>query len=143
MSISIYNIDQSVSIDLLDRAKVYVHNGSVVELEKFGDRDYNCIVKGTNDYSVNVVLDKDNNLFTHQCNCPYSAGPICKHKISLILILKEKLLNNELIPKGDLSLIDEKLQSYDRDMLHQLVMNISMADHKIKKNIMKQLDIKS
>lgn len=51
---------------------------------------YYAVVKGSNDYHVNVTL-KDGKVVSHQCNCPGHAkhsGP-CKHVVALLLFIAD------------------------------------------------------
>ncbi len=142
MSISIYNIEEFVSDELINRARVIIDSGLITEVEEQGNGDYTAVVIGGSTYSVNIVLDKDANIFTHQCNCPYSAGPICKHKVAVILLLRSSFQNDIPISKGSLSLVNTKLESCDRLVLHQLIMTLCKRDKRIRDIIKKELDIK-
>ena len=66
---------------ILERGRVYFEEGQVSELERTED-GYVAIVKGTEEYEVEILLEGDS-VEDMLCDCPYAEdGNACKHMIA-------------------------------------------------------------
>jgi uncharacterized Zn finger protein len=69
-----------------ERGTEYFHQGSVIDLEQFGNR-ITSVVEGTSDYEVTIRMDKED--IEASCTCPYDWGGYCKHIVATLLALSE------------------------------------------------------
>ena len=69
-----------------ERGIEYLHQGSVRDLDKCGNR-ITSVVEGTSDYEVIIRMDKED--IEASCTCPYDCGGYCKHIIATLLALSE------------------------------------------------------
>lgn len=69
-----------------ERGIEYFHQGSVRDLEQFGNR-ITSVVEGTSDYEVTIRMDKED--IEASCTCPYDWGGYCKHIVATLLALSE------------------------------------------------------
>ncbi|HKK68796.1 MAG TPA: hypothetical protein VJ946_11305, partial [Bacteroidales bacterium] len=63
----------------------------VQEPDVIGPGEYEFIVEGTENYTVQISLCSDT-ITEYVCDCPYDMGPVCKHVAAVIFFL----LQNEL-----------------------------------------------
>lgn len=117
-----------------ERGIEYFHQGSVRDLEQFGNR-ITSVVEGTSDYEVIIRMDKDD--IEASCTCPYDWGGYCKHIVATLLALSESykeikkdkgekerrietILNNVSVDKlkGFLMIEFEKNPSLERSLYH-------------------------
>ena len=85
------DLEKLVSRDMLNRGADLLERGSIISLDLSSQNAYQSKVKGTEEYTVDIVLDDNFRLFTHLCSCPYKGGPICKHKIATMLLIRSQL----------------------------------------------------
>lgn len=121
---------------IVERGRNYYKNGYVVEIEELTSNDYNAIVMGSDIYAVNVVLTDDREIYTHQCNCPYDSGPICKHKVAVLLEIEDHLLSEKQFPTGNLHRIKSALEEYSKQELSQLIISLAKSNLSTRKNLL-------
>ena len=139
MNVNIDNFEGIVDPKVLDRGINYLENGSVTEIEELDKNDFNAIVMGTEVYSVNIVLNKKEELFTHECNCPYDFGPICKHKVAVLLLIRRNKRDGTVLKKGNLTKIKQELKSYQKNELLQLIMNLAKSNIRTRNSLLFEL----
>jgi hypothetical protein len=83
------DFEQSVNKAILRRGQEYYRDGRV-DLAVFRDGVYSASVIGSDDYSVVVKLDADNNIVEADCDCPYTDGPHCKHMVAVFYAIRER-----------------------------------------------------
>ena len=74
---------------ILLRGYDYYTDGRVWDLKKEGGR-YTAVVAGTEDYSVTITADDEDNVIEMTCTCPYAEdGTHCKHEAAVLYKIRE------------------------------------------------------
>ena len=126
----------------VERGRNYYENGYVVEIEELASNDYNAIVMGSDIYVVNVVLTDDREIYTHKCTCPYDSGPICKHKVAVLLEIEDHLLSEKQFPTGNLRRIKSALEEYSKQELSQLIISLAKSNLSTRKDFLSLLGLR-
>lgn len=67
------------------RGLEYYTNGNVTNIKDEGFNSYSATVEGTKDYDVWISFDKENNVESMSCSCPYAlSGLACKHEAAVL-----------------------------------------------------------
>ena len=85
------HFENYVDPKVLLRGQDYYRNGHVEELYEMKENVYVAVVFGTEEYSVVVELDKNQNIVDSQCDCPYDFDDLCKHKVAVFLAIRDLL----------------------------------------------------
>ena len=105
MNIPLNEFEQLIDETILQRGFQYFKKGLVTGLDEISPGEYEAIVHGTEQYTVNLTI-KNEVVTEFVCTCPYDKGPICKHVVAVIFNLQEAELNLKVKPgktskKGD------------------------------------------
>jgi hypothetical protein len=92
--LTIHNFDSHLESVILQRGKQYYSNGYVVSLEETGDNTWAAEVEGSETYTVEITLIKNNEISGYNCDCPYDGGT-CKHIVAVFFALREELKKQE------------------------------------------------
>jgi len=88
MQIPLNQFEQYIDETILKRGLSYFKNGHVHEPEEINPGQYEAIVEGTEDYTVQLTL-KNGVITEYVCDCPYDFGPVCKHVAAVIFYLQQ------------------------------------------------------
>jgi uncharacterized Zn finger protein len=88
MQIPLNQFEQYIDETILKRGLQYFKKGHVHEPEEISPGNYEAIVEGTEDYTVQLTL-KNGIITEYVCDCPYDMGPVCKHVAAVILYLQQ------------------------------------------------------
>jgi len=88
MQIPLNEFEQYINETILARGLSYFRNGRVKDPDELRSGEYEFIVEGTEDYSVNIRV-QNRTITEYVCNCPYDMGPVCKHVAAAIFFLQE------------------------------------------------------
>lgn len=91
MEIPLNQFEQVIDEKILKLGLSYYKQGRVNELDEVSPGCYETIVKGTENYTVRLLV-KNGIITDFSCNCPYDWGPVCKHIAATIFNLQEKVL---------------------------------------------------
>lgn len=102
MQIPLHSFEQTIDETILKRGLQYFKNGYVQEPEEIGNGEFEAIVEGSENYTVNLTI-KNNVVTESVCSCPYDAGPVCKHVVAVIFHLQqdELKLNEKTRKRGN------------------------------------------
>ena len=92
MKIPLEQFEQIINETILKRGFSYFKNGYVSELLEVSTGEYEALVIGTDEYTVQLEV-KNNTIVGHNCDCPYDMGPVCKHIVAVIFHLQQDLLD--------------------------------------------------
>jgi uncharacterized Zn finger protein len=134
MQIPLNQFEQYIDETILIRGLTYFKNGHVHEPEEISPGEYEAIVEGTEDYTVQLML-KDGTITEYVCDCPYDMGPVCKHVAAVIFHLQQDELDLNKKTKTEKSgkapktakrktvseQVDELLEKTTHDELKQFV----------------------
>lgn len=88
MQIPLNQFEQYIDDTILNRGLQYFKKGRVHEPEEISPGEYEAVVEGTEDYTVQLTL-KNGIIEEHVCDCPYDMGPVCKHIAALLFYLQQ------------------------------------------------------
>ena len=98
MKIPLTEFEQIIDETILKLGLQYFKKGLVDEPEEITPGEYEAIVKGTDEYLVELTIN--NQIITqHACSCPYDMGPVCKHVVAVIFYLLHNELDLTVEPK--------------------------------------------
>ncbi len=127
---------------ILRRGHDYYTAGQVVRLEELKDHRIRARVKGTDIYTVEVLLDEDGEVMGSSCDCSYDRGEFCKHQAAVFYALqagsnKIKVADplNQVLKTSKLDTILAKLE---RDKLAEMICSICSEYREIEKQLLLQ-----
>lgn len=97
MKISLDTFEQKINETILTRGFQYFKRGRVVDVVELERNEYEAIVKGTENYTVNLTV-KEGMVDDYVCTCPYDMGPVCKHVVAVLFYLQQDELEVMDIP---------------------------------------------
>ncbi len=98
MLIPLNQFEQYIDETILKRGLSYFKNGHVHQPEEIGPGEYETIVEGSEDYTVQLTL-KNGTITEYVCDCPYDMGPVCKHVAAVFFYLQQDELELNKKPK--------------------------------------------
>jgi len=134
MQIPLNQFEQYIDEPILKRGLQYFKKGHVHEPEEICPGEYEAIVEGTEDYTVQLTL-KNGIVTEHVCNCPYDLGPVCKHVAAVFFYLQQdeleltkKITRTKITPsakpakrKTFAQQVDELLEKATHEELKQFI----------------------
>lgn len=143
---NINNFEEYIDETIQKRGRKYYKDQNVYDEYEENDNEYKFEVFGSQDYTVTVKLNKNEDIVYSNCNCPYDYGPTCKHEVAVYYKLKEILKNtkgNNLAQNNKKKKSQSKKLSFeeiintlDRNQLLEIVREISENDNEIKNYIL-------
>jgi len=141
MQIPIDQFEQYIDETILKRGLSYFKKGHVHELIEVSLGEYEAIVEGSENYSVQLTL-KNGIITENVCDCPYDMGPVCKHVVAVIFYLQQNELelnkkskrarkdqNNKPTKRKTVAQqVDELLEKASHDELKQYVREKALAN---------------
>lgn len=100
MSFPLKELERYIHPTILERGKILFLEDAVQELAPAGPNQWQALVRGdSSKYRVDILLE-DGKVEEHECTCPYYAGPICKHRVAVLMELREKLDKDPIIAQN-------------------------------------------
>jgi hypothetical protein len=122
MRIPLNEFEQLIDESILKRGLAYFKGGAITDFSEISNGEYEAIVSGTEDYSVQLEI-KNNVIIEHNCDCPYDMGAVCKHVVAVIFHLQQDELElNHSFPN---SLQKKKKTKSDNQQIKELLKAIS------------------
>ncbi|GAB1429273.1 hypothetical protein MASR2M18_01030 [Ignavibacteria bacterium] len=118
MQIPLNQFEQYIDETILKRGLQYFKKGHVHESEEIGPGEYEAIVEGTENYTVQLTV-KNGKITEHVCDCPYDMGPVCKHVVAVIYYLQQDEL--ELNKKAKRAKIGQTAKPAERKTVAQRI----------------------
>ncbi len=88
MQIPLNQFEQYIDETILQCGLQYFKKGNVHEPVEISPGEYEAIVEGTEDYTVQLSIKKGI-ITEYLCDCPYDMGPVCKHMAAVIFYLQQ------------------------------------------------------
>lgn len=88
MQIPLNEFEQLIDETILKRGLAYFKGGAITDFSKISNGEYEAIVSGTEDYTVQLEVE-NNTIIEHNCDCPYDMGTVCKHVVAVIFHLQQ------------------------------------------------------
>jgi len=140
------HFESYVDPKVLLRGKDYFRNGHVEEIIEIKENVFVAIVIGTEEYSVVVELDKNQNIVDSQCDCPYDFDEFCKHKVAVFLAIRDLLheskvngKRNETSSNIPLESLDTLLKKQSKEQLAELLLTLAKEDTSVNQYLLSQL----
>jgi len=92
MKIPLKEFEQHIDETIFKRGYQYYKKGLVQEPVEISNGEYEAIVEGTEDYTVELTI-KNGIVTEHVCSCPYDMGPVCKHEVAVMFYLQKDELD--------------------------------------------------
>jgi len=141
MSMQLNKFEEYIDEKILKRGESYFKNGHVGEIEEISSGIFKVIVEGSEDYLVELTVE-NGEVKDFFCDCPYDAGPVCKHVAATLFSLRENSLklgmkfssssskksSRPVKKKTVEEQVHELLEKVDHDELKQFIMNLSLND---------------
>ena len=116
---------------ILERGEDYYYGGLVCDLQK-EDYGYSAVVKGSEDYDVDIYIE-DDEVSDMDCDCPYAGdGHNCKHMAAVLFAIED---NGESLSKESTQSIDEILEVMSEDDLRKELSEIVKNEPNIRNRI--------
>lgn len=140
MIIPLHSFEQYIDETILKRGLSYFEKGYISEFITLSENEYEAIVEGSEEYTVHLKILNDN-IVSHDCNCPYDFGSVCKHVVATLFYMQQDVLNlSENKPKKvkiqkKVSMnkqVEDILNSIDETSLHEFIVNYSKQDQKFR-----------
>ena len=129
-SMNLENFTYLIREIIVMRGMEIYDNGLYSDYSKEGNTYY-MTAHGTVDYTVSVTLDDARNIKDHHCDCPYDFGPVCKHRVSLMLLIRDHPLIET--PNKDKTNDPDRLEtivrSLDKKTLENHLLTQAYKDH--------------
>jgi hypothetical protein len=120
MKISLNSFEQLIDETILKRGLEYFEQGYVSEFTTIATNEYEAIVEGSEDYTVNFIIENDI-VVSHHCTCPYDFGPVCKHEVAVLFYMLQNELNlSENKPKKKKEQKKSTVENQIKTILHSL-----------------------
>lgn len=138
--ISIYNFDKVIDDIILERGWDYYCDGHIKELDVFDD-EVSAVVEGSYDYKVSMTVDKNGNILSHYCDCPYDWGEYCKHEAAVMFALREKFKSKSQSGMNK-SQLKELLLKQSSEDLAEILYDMALSDKKLREKLILKFDEK-
>lgn len=124
MQIPLSEFEQHINETILARGFLYFKNGHVQEPHVLSLGEYEFIVEGTENYTVQISLSNDT-ITEYACDCPYDLGPVCKHVAAAIFYLQQ----DELEIRKKTNTANNKLRKKRKTIADQVNELLDQASH--------------
>jgi hypothetical protein len=120
MRITLNSFEQLIDETILKRGLEYFEKGYVSEFTTIAPNEYEAIVDGSEDYTVNLIIENEI-VVSHHCTCPYDFGPVCKHEVAVLFYMLQNELNlSENKPKKKKEQKKPTVEKQIKTILHSL-----------------------
>jgi hypothetical protein len=120
MKIPLNSFEQLIDETILKRGLEYFEQGYVSEFTTIATNEYEAIVEGSEDYTVNLIIE-NNIVVSHFCTCPFDFGPVCKHEVAVLFYILQNELNlSENKPKKKKEQKKPTVEKQIKTILHSL-----------------------
>jgi hypothetical protein len=87
------NFQELIDDVILKRGKDYFKKGHVEKIEEIGSNHYIVGVEGSENYTVEIIIDDHKNIMETSCDCPYDFGEYCKHQVAAFFALENDVVS--------------------------------------------------
>lgn len=94
MSFFLRDLESSLSPELIRKGLDYFAAARVNDLVHL-ENTWTAAVKGTYAYQVKLTIEEDE-VMEWSCDCPFEAGPVCKHVLAVLFAIRTDRAEVEL-----------------------------------------------
>jgi len=88
MKIILSKFESVIDPVIVSRGEEYFYDEAVRGLKQLKDGEWVASVEGTEVYKVRISF-KGKSIHDHSCSCPYDMGPVCKHVVAVLFMIRE------------------------------------------------------
>lgn len=99
MTLTLDNFEKKVPAEIRTRGFNYYRDGHITFLDEVEPGEWEAIVTGSQEYTVDVSLDGKSVDFW-DCDCPYDQSDVCKHVVAVLFELRRK--HEESLPAREI-----------------------------------------
>ncbi|MTI95929.1 MAG: hypothetical protein FH749_10680 [Firmicutes bacterium] len=136
---NIRDFEKNISEVILQRGWDYFQTDRVTSLEQEDAITYVAFVEGTDLYSVTVTLDGAENIEHSNCDCPYDAGPFCKHEVAVFFAIRDLYEESTTVTQFKSTTnhkdIRNTLSSQSKDKLVEFILGLTDSYPEIRQKI--------
>jgi hypothetical protein len=135
------NFQEFIDDVILKRGKDYFKKGHVEKIEEIGPNHYVVEVEGSENYTVEIIIDDHKNIMETSCNCPYDFGEYCKHQVAAFFALgnnaasDSKSAKQSKEKKVDLPTL---LSHFSKDKLQSIIIDFAQEYPEFEKRLLFQ-----
>lgn len=134
---NLFDFEGMVSNTILKRGRDYYEQGLVKNIVKLGDYAYEVDVEGSDDYIVEIELNKLSVIKDYSCDCPYD-GDFCKHIVAALYQLRDELtieVKEDKQKKSKKLTLNELLEKTSIEELREFILLSAKKDTKFKLSV--------
>ena len=144
MEIPLDQFKQIIDETILNRGLSYYKSGAVENFIKINNNEYEANVSGSEFYTVHLSI-KNQIITTHQCDCPFESGLVCKHIVAVIfhLLKEDKQIDPEESKKSsskNTKPVNQQVQDILNVISHQelkdFVLENAVSDKKFRNHVL-------
>lgn len=153
---NIDNFEEYIDEIILRRGFDYYNGGTIVDESILNNNNYSFTIRSNMAYDVFVELDKNKDILFSECNCQYTNGPICKHKVASYYRIREILKGknnkknnsnviefkkNKTREESELNVaLEELLNIFDKEQLVDIVLEFFSDKKSLINNIIQKYE---
>lgn len=124
---------------ILEWGRNYLNDGCMENLSQDGNT-VTAVVCGTEDYDVEIEMDRGGNIACMSCTCPYAAeGNNCKHMAAVLFAIDEDIMDqSDIQNNGEGSTIlpwQEALNGLSPEEMRRLLSELARSDRGLQEQI--------
>ena len=129
------NFESVVEPQIINRGFHYFEDGAIAEIEQVEKGEFYATVTGSEDYAIFVKIDKELNVVSHSCDCPYDWGTVCKHEVAVMYFIKKRKLYNQPFETSTFFKVKQDLSQLDKAALLEIILDLSKKSKLVKEYI--------
>jgi len=139
--VNIRHFENEIDKTILARGFGYYIEGNILEVSRQGEDEYLFQIEGSEVYEVEVKLDESGRIVRSVCDCPYDAGPVCKHEAAAYYELRD-IVNGDSDTEvvqgqaGKQPELDQVLNALSKKQLIEMIADIAQQDAVVKNSIL-------
>ena len=124
---NITDFEADVEDKILARGKRYFADEMIRDLWSEAPNHYQAVVDGSILYDVDIRMNADGEILSHDCDCPYDWGEYCKHEVAVLLEIRKRLAQGTSFPsEGKRSGMRAVLQAQSHEVLVDLLCELAL-----------------
>lgn len=134
------SFETEIEEKILQRGALYLRHGQIEYFEHVYKREFCSTVYGSERYSVYIKLNKKLDIIEHFCTCPYDWGNYCKHKVALLIHIKEgEIYEDEPLKSNGIKILSKDFSQFSKNELENLILKMAKMDWEFRDTLLSQL----
>jgi uncharacterized Zn finger protein len=137
--LNIRNFEKSIDSKIVECGYSYYKNSYLEEVELVDIGEYSALVLGSEEYSVYIRVDTNDEITEHTCTCPYDWGEVCKHRVAVLYNRRNNQKNSGAEISAKTIFLKQELASFTKEELKALVFKLSKQNRAIRDELLWEL----